>query len=154
MIRSVEFNFVSVCRKRVAEGGRVMVHQAYKNQDPKGLPESFVVPAEEQSHEHRDNDARSKEEVAQTNSSMQTDGDDKTGILNSSKPRKGRRNARTNQADQLRSLQSDVMNTSTFSKKPPERRSARLRKQAVTALDQPGSIALGFRVRKKRTILK
>lgn len=132
-------------RKRVAEGGRVMVHQAYKNQDPKGLPESFVVPAEEQSHEHSDNDARSKEEVAQTNSSMQTDGDDKTGILNSSKPRKGRRNARTNQADQLRSLQSDVMNTSTFSKKPPERRSARLRKQAVTALDQPGSIALGFR---------
>lgn len=145
---------MSGCRKRVAKGGKVVVHQAYKNEDPKGLPESFVVPTDEEKvRELIGKDGQNKGGVAQT-TPMQTDGDSKTGIKYSSKPRRGKQNAGKVKVEQQESLESDMMTGSAALEKPRERRSARVRKQAVTPPNDQSFTTLGFRVRKKRTILK
>lgn len=130
---------VSGCRKKVAKGGRVAVHQAYKT--PKELPESLMPPDVKEFHERFGEDGRNLEEFGQAITPMQKNGDDKATIKYS------RRGKRGNQADQL---QKDMVNDSAPSEKLPERRSARLKTQAVA----PSSTPLGFRVRKKRTILK
>ena len=145
----MKFDSISRCRKRVAKGGKVVVHQAYKNEAPKGLPESFVVPIDEEKfHEHRDKDCQIKEEVAQTTPML----DSKTGIKYSSKPRR-EKGSGNGKIEQSQSLGRGNLNGSATPEKPLERRSARIRKQAAAAVDQ-GISALGFRVRKKRTILK
>lgn len=126
-------------RKKVAKGGRVAVHQAYKT--PKELPESLMPPDVKEFHERFGEDGRNLEEFGQAITPMQKNGDDKATIKYS------RRGKRGNQADQL---QKDMVNDSAPSEKLPERRSARLKTQAVA----PSSTPLGFRVRKKRTILK
>jgi hypothetical protein len=149
----VKFDSVSGCRKRVAKGGKVVVHQAYKNEDPNGLPESFVVPTDQEKFNKRlGKDGRNIDEVAQT-TPMQADVDSKTGIKYSLKQRRGRQGAGNIKAELPESDASDIVNGSASSEKPRGRRSARVRKQAIEPADQDLS-ALGFRVRKKRTTLK
>ncbi|KAG0563892.1 hypothetical protein KC19_8G067800 [Ceratodon purpureus] len=130
-------------RKRVAKGGKVMVHQAYKNEDPKGLPESFVVPIDEEKFlERLGKGGQIKEEFTQT-APMQTEVDSKTGIKYSSKTRRARQSAGNIKTDQPESVEYTVKGSAT-SEKPLGRRSARVKNQAVAERDQ-GFPALGFR---------
>lgn len=149
-------------RKKVAEGGKVVVHQALKDMTTEGLNEdlnTLVKETRENGHLlevgiEKAPTSRARRKVSGADKSIEKDMQEEIAIEKVPKSSRTRRKVSGDSMDKLQALDIDVkMDEVLVEKAAGQRRSTRVRQQALPT-QKEGNTTLGFRVRKKRTLSK
>lgn len=150
-------------RKKVAEGGKVVVHQALKDMTTEGLNEDLNTLVKETQGKgqvlevgmEKASKSRARRIVLGEDKSTEKDVQEESAI---NKVPKSSRTRRKVSADSVNKLQFDIdekMDEALVEKAAGQQRSStRMRKQALPTQKEYNTTTLGFRVRKKRTLAK
>ncbi|CAM6041837.1 unnamed protein product [Sphagnum compactum] len=150
---SVEDNVgmtVTTSKKRVAKGGRVVEHQAFKHISTGGLPDAFEIPglsaaADKEDTEDSQNHVPAKTTAAQMGRIVMTT--PSHGNPCKSQTRQGEDANSNNQDKEQEALESNLVVSKVTVERQQEHRSTRLQKKVEATNER---ITLGFRARKKR----
>lgn len=150
-------------RKKVAEGGKVVVHQALKDMTTEGLNEDLNTLVEETREKGHVLDVgnekaptpRARRKVSGEDKSIEEDMQEETAIEKVPKSSRTRRKVSGDSVNKSQAIDIDVkMDEALVEKAAGQRRSTRVRQQALPTQKEGNTTTLGFRVRKKRTLSK